>query len=84
MLKALKLLFSLVLALVLTVFAVKNSRVVPIDLWPLPLQFNLTLSLVILGCFAVGMGFGALLVWMSHLINKLMDAKHNDPPVTPK
>lgn len=77
--QALKLIFSLVFALILTVFAVKNSRIVPIDLWPLPLQFNLTLSLVILGSFFAGLFFGGFVVWIKQVYKKVLTKKSSDP-----
>lgn len=76
--KILKALFSLIIALIFTIFAVKNSQVVPIDLWPLPFQFNLTLSLVILGAFIGGMIGGGFLVWLSSMW-KLFYSKYFAP-----
>tara|TARA_R110002095_G_scaffold171206_4_gene148773 strand:+ start:2684 stop:2950 length:267 start_codon:yes stop_codon:yes gene_type:complete len=72
MFKALKIIFSVLIALVVTVFAVKNSHVVDIDLWPLPLQFRLTLSLVLIGTFAVGALSGGLLVWISQVSKRFL------------
>jgi len=60
------------------VFSVKNSQVIHIDLWPLPFQFNLTLSLVILGCFAVGVLSGGLLVWLTHVFKRLFERKNKE------
>ena len=71
MIKAFKIIFSVLVALVLTVFAVKNSHIVAINLWPFPLQFNLTLSLVLIGTFAVGALSGGLLVWISQITKRL-------------
>ena len=77
----LKLILSLLIALILTVFAVKNSQIVPIDLWPLPLQFNLTLSLVILGAFFTGLLCGGFLVWFKQTLKKMFRLKkHEDEP----
>ena len=81
MFKALKLILSVLIALVLTVFAVKNSRVVDIDLWPLPFQFRLTLSLVLIGTFTVGALCGGFLVWIAQVGKRLLkpqDKKHHD------
>jgi Protein of unknown function (DUF1049). len=78
-----KLIFSLVVALILTVFAVKNSQIVPIDLWPLPLQFNLTLSLVILGAFFTGLLCGGFLVWCKHVLKKLFRLKSDEEDQSP-
>ncbi len=72
MFKALKIILSVFIALIVTVFAVKNSRVVAIDLWPLPLQFKLTLSLVLIGTFTVGALAGGLLVWISQLSKRFL------------
>ena len=71
MIKAFKIIFSVLIALVLTVFAVKNSHIVAINLWPFPLQFNLTLSLVLIGTFTVGAVSGGLLVWISQVTKRL-------------
>ncbi|NCP62090.1 MAG: LapA family protein [Alphaproteobacteria bacterium] len=72
MFKALKIILSVFIALIVTVFAVKNSRVVAIDLWPLPLQFKLTLSLVLIGTFTVGALAGGLLVWISQISKRFL------------
>lgn len=72
MFKAIKILFSVLIALMVTVFAVKNSHVVAIDLWPLPLQFKLTLSLILIGTFAVGALSGGLLVWISQISKRFL------------
>jgi uncharacterized integral membrane protein len=72
MFKAIKIIFSVLIALMVTVFAVKNSHVVAIDLWPLPLQFKLTLSLVLIGTFAVGTLSGGLLVWISQISKRFL------------
>ncbi len=75
MIKAFKIIFSVLIALILTVFAVKNSHVVAINLWPLPLQFKLTLSLVLIGTFTVGAVAGGLLVWISQITKRLFKDK---------
>jgi uncharacterized integral membrane protein len=72
MFKAIKIILSVLIALMVTVFAVKNSHVVAIDLWPLPLQFKLTLSLVLIGTFAVGALSGGLLVWISQISKRFL------------
>lgn len=69
--KTIKLILSLIIALVITIFSVKNSQVVDIDLWPLPLQFRLTLSLVLVGTFTVGTLAGAGLVWVSAFLHRI-------------
>lgn len=75
MIQAIKIIFSVLVALVLTVFAVKNSQIVGIDLWPLPLQFKLTLSLVLMGTFFVGALAGGFLVWASHFRKRFLRKK---------
>ena len=71
MLKAFKVIFSVLVALILMVFAVKNSHVIDINLWPFPVQFKLTLSLVLIGTFTLGALSGGLLVWISQVTKRL-------------
>lgn len=75
MFQTLKIILSVLIALVVTIFSVKNSSIVDINLWPLPLQFRLTLSLVLIGTFATGALFGGLLVWISHLRKHFLKAQ---------
>ena len=72
MFKSLKIILSVLIALMVTVFAVKNSHIVAIDLWPLPLQFRLTLSLVLIGTFAIGALSGGILVWISQISKRFL------------
>jgi uncharacterized integral membrane protein len=55
----------LVVAIVLTVFAVSNRGTIALGLWPLPDLVELPLYLVILGCLLVGFLAGELAAWMS-------------------
>ena len=80
MLKAFKVILSVLIALICTVFTIKNSQVVNVNLWPFPFEFQLTLSLVILGSFGFGALLGGGIIWLSRLSRKLFAVKEEEKP----
>jgi uncharacterized integral membrane protein len=52
-------------ALVLIVFAVDNRQVIALSLWPLPLELDTWLYLVVLLTLLVGFLLGELVAWMN-------------------
>ena len=53
------------MALVVVVFAVTNTSHVPLDLWPLPYQAEMPLSVAVFAGFALGFVAGGIIVWIA-------------------
>lgn len=65
-----KLIFWLVgvpLAIMVATFAANNLSTIDVDLWPLPFAVAMPVYLLFLGSLALGLIFGALLMWLSVL-----------------
>lgn len=60
-------LVTLPLAALLVLFAVSNTAVVSLGLWPFDQTVELPLSVAVLGVSAVAFLFGAIVVWMAGL-----------------
>ena len=54
-----------IVALLLIVFAVDNRQLVSLSLWPLPLELNTGLYLVVLLTLLAGFFLGELVAWMN-------------------
>lgn len=61
------LIFALVLCVPLTLFALSNTMMVTLGLWPTDYSIEVHLSVAILVAMAVAFVFGGLLVWFSAL-----------------
>ncbi len=59
--------FIALVAIVAANFAVWNSHGVSLDLWPLPLAFDLPVFLAVLAPFGIGLLMGWLGSWFAHL-----------------
>ena len=59
-----------VLSLPLVLFALSNTQIVRLGLWPLDYGLELHLSLAILGAMAIAFLLGALVVWLSALAQR--------------
>lgn len=65
--RLLRLIVAIPLLLLLVLFALSNTRQVPLTLWPTDYALELPLSLEILGGMALAFFIGALIVWPSAL-----------------
>lgn len=65
--RLLRLLISLLILLVLVLFALSNTGPVQIGIWPTGLSLHAPLSLVVLGGMAIAFLLGGVLVWFSEL-----------------
>lgn len=61
------LIVTFVLCLPLVFFALSNTEIVRLGIWPTDYSLELHLSLAILLAMAIGFLLGALVVWMSEL-----------------
>jgi uncharacterized integral membrane protein len=61
------LIVTLVVCLPLVVFALSNTELVRLGLWPLDYSLEVHLSVAILGAMAIAFFLGALVVWISAL-----------------
>ncbi len=64
------LIVTAVLSLPLVLFALSNTQIVRLGLWPLDYGLELHLSLAILGAMAIAFLLGALVVWLSALAQR--------------
>lgn len=62
---------TFVLCLPLVLFALSNTEVVPLGLWPTDYHIDVHLSLAILIAMAVAFLLGAILVWFSALAQRM-------------
>ncbi len=63
----LRILAALPFLLLLVLFALSNTRTVPLGLWPTDLSFELPLSLAILSAAGIAFLLGAAVLWLSVL-----------------
>jgi uncharacterized integral membrane protein len=61
------LIITFVLCLPVVLFALSNTEIVRLGLWPTDYSLEAHLSLAILAAMAIGFLLGALVVWMSEL-----------------
>lgn len=61
------LIVTIIVCLPLVVFALSNTEVVRLGLWPLDYGLEVQLSVAILGAMAIAFFLGALVVWISAL-----------------
>jgi putative membrane protein len=61
------LIVAFILCLPLVLFALSNTEVVGLGLWPMDYRIEVHLSLAILAAMAIAFLLGALVVWMSEL-----------------
>jgi uncharacterized integral membrane protein len=61
------LIVAFILCLPLVLFALSNTQVVGLGLWPMDYRIEVHLSLAILVAMAIAFLLGALVVWMSEL-----------------
>ncbi len=61
------LIVTVILSLPLVLFALSNTQIVRLGLWPLDYGLELHLSVAILGAMAIAFLLGALVVWLSAL-----------------
>jgi uncharacterized integral membrane protein len=64
-LKTLRWILIGLLALILVVFAINNRQPIALGLWPLPLELNTKLYLVVLLTLLVGFLIGELVAWLN-------------------
>jgi uncharacterized integral membrane protein len=64
------LIVTFVLCLPLVLFALSNTEIVTLGLWPMDYSVNVHLSLAILIAMAIAFLLGALVVWMSELAQR--------------
>jgi uncharacterized integral membrane protein len=64
------LIVTVVLCLPLVVFALSNTEVVRLGLWPTDYGIDVHLSIAILAAMAIAFLLGALVVWMSELAQR--------------
>lgn len=72
--KIIKVLFSLIFALLLVIFALKNNQWVQVHFWPSHLRLEMNLATVIISSFTAGVLCGGLLMWVRHWWLKLKAA----------
>jgi uncharacterized integral membrane protein len=60
-------LIAIILCVPLAVFALSNTQIVALGLWPTDLVLDVPLSLAILGGMAVAFLVGGLVVWLAEL-----------------
>lgn len=58
---------TIIVCLPLVLFALSNTEIVRLGLWPLDYGLEVHLSVAILGAMAIAFFLGALVVWMSAL-----------------
>lgn len=63
--RRLSLVVTLPILIVAVVFSVTNRHAVPVRLWPLRLEVDLPLFLLVLAALALGMLAGALAAWLA-------------------
>lgn len=61
------LIVTIIVCLPLVLFALSNTEIVRLGLWPLDYGLEVHLSVAILGAMAIAFFLGALVVWMSAL-----------------
>lgn len=54
MIRFFKLIFLVLLALIVAVFAANNNQAVSLDLYPVPVQFEISLFVVVFACMLFG------------------------------
>jgi hypothetical protein len=64
-LRALSWIITLPLLAIAVIFAVNHREVVPIDLWPLPMEVAVQLYILVLVGIFVGFVIGGILTWLS-------------------
>jgi putative membrane protein len=64
------LIVTFVLCLPLVLFALSNTEVVRLGLWPMDYGLDVNLSVAILVAMAIAFLLGALVVWMSELAQR--------------
>ena len=64
------LIVTVILCLPLVLFALSNTQIVSLGLWPLDYGLELHLSLAILGAMGIAFFLGAFVVWMSALAQR--------------
>ena len=64
------LIVTVILSLPLVLFALSNTQIVRLGLWPLDYGLELHLSVAILGAMAIAFLLGALVVWLSALAQR--------------
>jgi putative membrane protein len=64
------LIVTFILCLPLVLFALSNTEVVRLGLWPMDYSLDVHLSLAILVAMAIAFLLGALVVWMSELAQR--------------
>jgi uncharacterized integral membrane protein len=67
----LRILVALPFLLLLVLFALSNTRTVPLGLWPTDLQFELPLALAILVAAGIAFLLGAMVLWVSAVAARL-------------
>ncbi len=58
------------ITLMVILFAVSNLHAVPIQLWPIPGQLEISLSLVVLPALGLGLLIGEVIAWAGELGHK--------------
>ncbi len=64
------LIVTVILSLPLVLFALSNTQIVRLGLWPLDYGLELHLSVAILGAMAIAFLLGGLVVWLSALAQR--------------
>jgi uncharacterized integral membrane protein len=64
------LIVTVILSLPLVLFALSNTQIVRLGLWPLDYGLELHLSVAILGAMAIAFLLGAFVVWLSALAQR--------------
>ncbi len=64
------LIFALILCVPLTLFALSNTMMVTLGIWPTDYSIEVHLSVAILVAMAVAFVFGGILVWFSALAQR--------------
>lgn len=67
--------FPITVAVILFAVSPTNLQPVPIELWPLPGQIEVPLSLVVLPALALGLLIGEVIAWAGELGHKRRAAK---------
>ena len=75
-----RLLIALPLLLLLVLFALSNTEMVRLHLWPTDYALELPLSLAVLGGMAIAFLTGGVLVWISELAQRRR-ARHAEQTV---
>jgi uncharacterized integral membrane protein len=54
MIRFFKLIFLILLALIVAIFAANNNQAVSLDLYPVPVQFEISLFIIVFACMMFG------------------------------